>query len=169
MGCNFGNNAYIATGAVVRGDVTLGDDVGIWYNAVLRADMNSITVGNRSNIQDNCVVHPGGRAPVVIGNNVTIGHAAIIHGATIGDNTLIGMGSIIMNGAKIGSHCLIGAGSLVTSGTVIPDGSVAFGRPARVVRPCTETEIRNLGGAADFYVRNREKFADDNTLVPSDE
>lgn len=168
MGCKFGKNVYIATGAVVRGDVTLGDDVGIWYNAVLRSDLNTITVGNRSNIQDNCVVHPGGNAPVVIGNCVTVGHAAIVHGATIGDNSLIGMGSIIMNGAKIGSHCMIGAGSLVTSGTVIPDGSVAFGRPAQVVRPVTEKEWGNLEKAADFYVRNRERFPDDNTFFPAD-
>lgn len=166
MSLDFGKNVFIATGAAVRGDVTLGDDVGIWYNAVLRADLNTITVGNRSNIQDNCVVHPGGSAPVVIGNNVTVGHAAIVHGAVIGDNTLIGMGSIIMNGAKIGANCLIGAGSLVLSGTVIPDGFVAFGRPAQVVRPCTETEISNLSRASDFYVQNRENFPDDNSFVP---
>ena len=168
MSFSFGKNAYIAAGAVVRGNVTLGDDVGIWYNAVLRADLNTITVGDRSNIQDNCVVHPGGNAPVVIGNNVTVGHAAIIHGCTIGDNTMIGMGSIIMNGAVIGEHCLIGAGSLVTTGTVIPEGSVAFGRPARVIRPVTEKEWNMLPRAAEFYVRNRERFADDNTVLPDD-
>ncbi len=142
-------------GAVVMGDVQIGEDCGIWPNAVLRGDIGSIRVGRGSNIQDGCVCHtdlPGTSGGTLeIGEDVTVGHLCILHGCHIGDGTLVGMGSIVMNGAKVGRHCLVGAGSLVTENTVIPDGHLAFGRPARVQRPLTEEEkALNLRRAENY-------------------
>lgn len=144
---------YKGEGAVIIGDVTLGDGVSIWPNAVLRGDQNSITVGDKTNIQDNCTLHEGLDYPLTIGEGVTIGHNAIVHGCTIGDYTLIGMGSIIMNGAKIGKNCLIGAGALVTQNTVIPDGSLAFGNPAKVIRPLKQEELEENKASAERYLK----------------
>src|SRR5687768_221603 len=117
-----GQGVYIADGAAVVGDVTLGDYTSIWYNAVLRGDINRIVVGHHSNIQDNAVLHLEKDIPCVVGNYVTVGHLAIVHACTVGDETLIGMGATILDGAKIGNQCLIGAKSLVTKGKEIPDG-----------------------------------------------
>ncbi len=158
---NIDPSAVMLRGSVVVGDVTLGKDVGIWYNAVLRGDHSTITVGDRTNIQDNCVVHVGLDAPAHIGSGVTIGHAAIIHGCTIGDNTLIGMGAIVMDNAIVGKNCIIGAGALVTQGAVIPDGSMAFGSPAKVYRTLTESEIESNRFNADVYVTDIKKAAED--------
>ena len=144
---------YKGEGAVIIGDVTLGDGVSIWPNAVLRGDQNSITVGDKTNIQDNCTLHEGLDYPLTIGEGVTIGHNAIVHGCTIGDYTLIGMGSIIMNGAKIGKNCLIGAGALVTQNTVIPDGSLAFGNPAKVIRSLKQEELEENKASAERYLK----------------
>ena len=132
---------FVAANATVLGDVTLGRGVNIWYGAVLRADEGALILGENSNVQDNAVLHcdPGGQ--VVLGKNVTVGHGAILHGCTVGDETLIGMGAIVLNGARIGSHCLIGAGALVTQSTVIPDGMMALGSPARVKSPLRETAL----------------------------
>lgn len=152
-------SAFVAEGAIVRGDVTLEQDVSIWYNAVLRADCDRIVVGAGTNIQDGCVVHEDYGKPVVIGRDVTIGHGAIIHGCTVGDGTLIGMGAIVLNGAKIGSGCIIGAGALVTQGTIIPDGSLAFGSPARVVRPLTDEERERNIQSARRYVEEARRAA----------
>ena len=116
---------FQAAGSVITGDVTIGRDCGVWYNAVIRGDEVDIHIGDRTNIQDNAVVHGDPGNPVHIGSGVTIGHGAIVHGCSIGDNSLIGMGAIILNGARIGRDCIIGAGALVTQGTEIPDGSVA--------------------------------------------
>ena len=121
------DTAFIAPGAVVLGDVTIGENSGIWYNAVVRGDRDSIVIGRESNIQDNAVVHLGSGYPVEIGDHVTIGHGAIIHGCKIGDNTMIGMGAILMNGCKIGKNCIIGAGALVTQNVEIPDNSLVIG------------------------------------------
>ena len=129
---NIQGNAWVAPGACVVGNVTLGDESSVWYNAVIRGDMAPIVVGCGSNVQDGTVVHADAGFPCEIGNGTSIGHNAIIHGCTIGHNTVIGMGAIVMNGAKIGSDCIIGAGSLVTQGTFIPDGMLAFGSPAKV-------------------------------------
>ena len=123
---------FQAAGSVITGDVTIGRDCGVWYNAVIRGDEVDIHIGDRTNIQDNAVVHGDPGNPVWIGSGVTIGHGAIVHGCSIGDNSLIGMGAILLNGARIGRDCIIGAGALVTQGTEIPDGSVAFGNPARI-------------------------------------
>lgn len=145
---------FIAPGAVVIGDVTIGENVGIWYNATIRGDSSSIHIGKNSNIQDNCVLHTDRYHSVKIGENVTVGHGAIIHGCTIGDNSMIGMGSIIMNGASIGRNCIIGAGSLVTENTDIPDNSVAFGNPAKIRRPITKEEL-------DHNLKNAELYAEE--------
>ena len=146
-------DVFLAEGAVVVGDVTLGSRSSVWHNAVLRGDCAPITLGAGSNVQDCAVLHGADGFPVVVGDGVTIGHGAIVHGCTVGDNTLVGMGAIVLNGACIGSDCIIGAGALVTQGTVIPDGSVAYGTPARVVRPATEEDCAANRENAREYVR----------------
>ena len=123
-------SAFVADNATVRGSVTLGANSSVFFGAVLRGDRAPITIGAGTNIQDNCVVHVDYDHPVTVGENVTVGHGAILHGCTVGDNTLIGMGAIVLNGAKVGSNCLIGAGALVPQNVEIPDGSLAFGSPA---------------------------------------
>lgn len=149
-------SALLAPDAVVCGDVTIGENCSLWFHAVLRAESAAIRMGDGSNIQDNCVVHVDPGYGVDIGTHVTIGHGAILHGCTVGEGTLIGMGSTILNGARIGKGCLIGAGSLVTQNAVIPDGMLAFGRPARVVRPLTEEEkAQNLQSALDYVEEAR--------------
>lgn len=151
-------NVVLLPGAMVSGDVTLGKDCSIWYNAVLRGDAEPICVGARTNIQDNCVLHTSRGLPLTVGSGVTVGHAAILHSCTIGDNTLIGMGSIVLDGATVGRDCVIGAGSLVTGGTVIPEGSMAFGRPARVVRPLRPEEIEKNRFMAEEYSKRKELY-----------
>lgn len=146
------NSPYIAPGAIVLGDVTLGEDVGIWYHATVRGDRAPIVIGNRSNVQDNAVVHVDAKYPVTIGENVTIGHSAVIHGCEIGDNSLIGMGAIVMNGARIGKNCIVGAGALVTQNTVVPDNSLILGNPAKVKRQVTQEEIAASLHNAEVYV-----------------
>jgi len=149
-----GQGVYLARTAVVVGDVTLGDHSSVWYHAVLRGDINFIRVGHHSNIQDNAVVHLADDYPAIIGNYVTVGHSAIIHACTVGDETLIGMGATVLDGAEIGEQCLIGAHSLVTPGTRIPAGSLVMGSPARVKRPLTPEERAGLKHWADKYVTN---------------
>jgi len=134
--------AVIAAGAVVLGEVTVGAQTGIWYNAVVRGDRAPVVIGSYSNVQDNAVIHVGTGFPVQIGDYVTIGHGAIVHGCQIGDNSLIGMGAILMNGAVIGKNCVIGAGALVTQGMQIPDNSLVIGNPGKVKRQVTEEEIQ---------------------------
>ena len=136
-----GKNVYIAEGAVVRGDVTIGDESSVWFNAVIRADREPVVIGRGTNIQDNSVVHVETGAGVVIGNHVTVGHNAVVHGCTIGDNSLIGMNAVIMNNAVIGKNCIVGACALVTQNAVIPDGSLVMGCPAAVTRTLTPEEI----------------------------
>lgn len=151
---------YIAEGAIVKGNVKLGKDVGVWYHATIRGDSNSITIGDETNIQDNVVVHTENTHPVTIGNGVTIGHSAVVHGCTIGDNSLIGMGAIILNGAVIGKDCIIGAGALVTQNTHILDGSLAFGNPAKVIRQVTEEEkAANRANALKYVKEAKEDLA----------
>ena len=146
------SSAKIAKGAVIEGDVTIGENCSVYYNAVIRGDASSITIGSGTNVQDCCVIHCDTNAPATIGNNVTIGHGAIVHGCTIGDSCLIGMGSIILNNAKIGKNCLIAAGALVTQNTVIPDGSLVMGMPAKVKRALTQEEIEHIKSSADIYL-----------------
>ena len=139
---------YMAPGAYAVGDVALGENVNIWYGAVLRGDTGKITVGAGSNIQDNCVLHE----ETAVGADCTVGHGAILHGCTVGDRCLIGMGAIVLNGAKLGAECMVGAGALVTGKTDAPDGSLLLGSPAKVVRPLTEEERQNLLEDAKVYV-----------------
>lgn len=149
-----GQGVFIARGATVVGDVTLGDRVSVWYGAVLRGDINRIVVGAGSNIQDNAVVHLADDFGALIGRDVTVGHAAIVHACTIGDECLIGMGATVLDGAEIGEQCIIGAGALVTQRTRIPPGSMVLGTPARVVRPLTEEERKGLRYWAQKYAAN---------------
>ena len=144
-------SAFVAPGAVVRGEVHLAENSSVFYNAVLRGDRAPISIGEGTNIQDNCVVHVEYDLPVTVGKNVTVGHGAILHGCTVGDETLIGMGAIVLNGAQIGKGCLIGAGALVTQNAVIPDGCMAVGSPARVKRPLTPEEMDGLRQSAADY------------------
>ena len=150
--------AFIADGAKIIKDVVLEKNSSVWFNSVLRGDGGQIIVGENSNIQDGCVVHAEEDTPTILERNVTVGHMALLHGCRIGDNSLIGMGSIVMNGAVIGRDCIIGAGSLITFGTVIPDGSLAYGRPAKVVRKLTEQEIRDIGKDVRFYLQESAKY-----------
>ncbi|MBY3987834.1 gamma carbonic anhydrase family protein [Rhodococcus fascians] len=147
-------DAWIAPGAVVVGDVTIGAESSIWYNAVLRGDNTSIVVGSRTNIQDGCVVHADEGSPAILGNSVTVGHNTTLHGCTIADNTLVGMGSTIMNGADIGADCIIGAGTLVPQGMSVPDRSLVVGAPAKISRTLSDDEFEHLAGSADDYVAN---------------
>ena len=151
---SLGSGVYIARGAVVVGAVTLGDHSSVWYNAVLRGDINEIVVGHHTNIQDNAVLHLEDNLPCRVGNYVTIGHLAIVHACTVGDETLIGMGSVILDGVRIGRQCLIGAKALVTQRTEIPDGSLVLGSPAKVLRALTEEERQRLKSSAEKYAAN---------------
>ncbi|MCD7109911.1 gamma carbonic anhydrase family protein [Rhizobium sp. DKSPLA3] len=150
---------WIAPDAHVVGDVVLGEDVGIWFGAVLRGDNEPIRVGTGTNIQEGAVVHVDAGFPVSIGQGCTIGHRAIVHGCTIGENSLVGMGATILNGAVIGRNCLVGANALVTEGKVFPDNSLIVGAPARVLRTLDDTAIEGLRTSAEHYVRNWQTFA----------
>ena len=151
-------SAFIAPGCRIIGDVTIGPDVSIWYNCVLRADVSHIVVGARSNIQEGVVVHTDPGKPVIIGEGCTIGHGAIIHGCTIGNNSLIGMGATVLNGAVIGNNCLVGANALVTEGKVFPDNSLIVGSPAKAVRTLDAQAVEGLKRSAESYVRNWQRF-----------
>ena len=150
----YDESVLLAEGARVSGDVTLGHEVNIWYNAVLRGDDGAIVVGEGTNIQDCAVLH----AETTVGRGCTIGHGAIVHGCTVGDNTLVGMGAIILNGARIGSNCIVGAGALVTGKMDAPDGMMILGSPAKVVRPLTEAEIESNRASAQGYLEAARRY-----------
>lgn len=152
--------AFVAENATVRGDVTVGKGSSIFFGAVVRTELVPITIGEDTNIQDNCILHTDAGFPLSVGSGCTIGHGTILHGCTVGDNTLIGMGAIVLNGAVIGRDCIVGAGSLVPQGMVIPDGSMAFGSPARIRRPLTEEEIAYNRGTAALYCREAAEYAE---------
>lgn len=152
---------WVAPDAHVIGQVDLGDDVGIWFGAVLRGDNEPIVIGPQTNIQEGVMIHTDPGFPVTIGAGCTIGHHAIIHGCTIGENSLVGMGATILNGARIGKNCLIGANALVTENKEFPDNSLIVGSPARVVRTLDEAAAAGLGLSAQSYVRNWQRFARD--------
>lgn len=143
--------AFVASGARVIGDVTLAEDASVWYNAVVRGDSSSITLGAGSNLQDNVSVHVDAGHPVVIGRGVSVGHNAVVHGCSIGDGSLIGMGSVVLSGAQIGSGCLIAGGAVVLEGTVVPDGSLVAGVPGKVRRELTEDEKAGILRNAEIY------------------
>lgn len=150
--------AYVAPGAYVVGRVTLGERSSVWFGAVLRGDNDPIVIGAESNVQDGAMVHADPGVPTTIGQGVTIGHHAIIHGATVGDHSLIGMGATLLNKAVIGANCIVGAHALVTEGKIFPDGSLIVGSPARLVRPLTDAEIARLRLSAATYVANAERY-----------
>ncbi len=147
------DKAFIAEGVDIIGRVTIKDNANIWYQSVLRGDINDIVIGENTNIQDGSVVHISDNYPTIIGDNVTVGHKAIIHGCTIGNNTLVGMGAIVLDGAEIGEFTLLGAGSLVPPGKKIPSGVLAMGQPAKVIRELTDEEKENLTNSALKYVK----------------
>lgn len=151
-------DVFVAQGAVIRGNVTIGEHSSVWFNTVIRAEADTIVIGKNTNIQDNCVLHVDTDAPIRIGNQVTIGHGAVVHGCTIEDNTLIGMGAVILNHAVIGRNCIIGAGALITQNTVIPDNSLVVGNPGKVKRVLTSSEIDNITENAFYYVKEAEEY-----------
>ena len=155
---NLKEDIYISETSVIIGDVTLKRNTNVWFGAVLRGDVNSIIIGENTNIQENTIIHVEENEQVEIGNGCTIGHGAIIHGCTIGNNTLIGMGSIILNGAEIGNNTIVGAGSLVTQNKKFEDGVLILGNPARVVRNLTEEEIKTNNRSCIEYIELSKKI-----------
>ncbi|WP_109211170.1 MULTISPECIES: gamma carbonic anhydrase family protein [Microbacterium] len=152
--------SFVAAGARIVGGVTLGPGASVWYNAVLRADGDTITVGARSNLQDNVSVHVDAGKPVVIGEDVSVGHNAVVHGCTIGDGSLVGMGAVVLNGARIGSGCLVAGGAVVLEGSEIPDGSLVAGVPAKVRRELTPEEREGLLRNAEHYLAHIDEHMD---------
>lgn len=153
-----GKEVFIAANAEVFGQVELGENASVWFGAVLRGDSDLISIGDRTNIQDGCIVHVDPGVPVSIGRECVLGHAAIVHGCTIGDNTLIGMRATVMNRAVIGKHCIIGAHALVTEGKIIPDYSMVLGSPAKVVRQLSEAEVEGVKRNAAHYADLAKKY-----------
>ena len=151
-------SAFTAEGSKIIGNVTLCEDSSVWFNAVLRGDEAKITVGKGSNIQDNCTVHCDENYPVVIGENVTVGHNAVIHGCTIGDGSLIGMNATVLNGTKIGKNCLVGAGALVTENKEFPDNSLILGVPAKKVGDIDENAVAKIIANAEYYSKLAKKY-----------
>lgn len=153
-----GNEAWVAPNATVIGDVRLGDHASIWWNAVARGDNDTISIGAGSNIQDGSVLHADAGVPLSIGANVTVGHLVMLHGCSIGEQSLIGIKSVILNRAVIGRHCIIGANSLIPEGKVIPERSLVMGSPGKVVRQLTDEEVARLLLAAQGYVDNARRY-----------
>lgn len=148
---------FVAHNATVIGSVELGDNASVWYNAVLRADTDTITVGADTNIQDGAVLHVDSGVPLTLGRGVTVGHKAVVHGCSVGDFSLIGINAVVLNHARIGKYCIIGANALIPEGKEIPDGSLVVGSPGRVVRMLSDEEKKHLEGMAAHYVLNGER------------
>ncbi|MBI5777402.1 MAG: gamma carbonic anhydrase family protein [Nitrospirae bacterium] len=155
-------SVFIEETAVVIGDVVIGEDCSVWFNSVIRGDVNYIRIGDRTNVQDLCVLHvTHDTAPLVIGNDVTIGHNVVLHGCTIKDRVLIGMGTIIMDGAMIGEDCVVGAGALVTEGTIVPPKSLILGSPAKVKRTVSQQELAWIKESAQNYIEYAKQYLND--------
>ncbi|MBB4008008.1 gamma carbonic anhydrase family protein [Allorhizobium taibaishanense] len=152
---------WVAPDASVIGAVIIGEDVGIWFGAVLRGDNEPITLGAGTNVQEGTIIHTDMGFPTTVGEGCTIGHRAILHGCTIGDNSLIGMGATVLNGAKIGKNCLVGANALVTEGKEFPDNSLIVGAPARAIRTLDDKAVEGLKASARNYIANWQRFARD--------
>jgi carbonic anhydrase/acetyltransferase-like protein (isoleucine patch superfamily) len=152
------DSAWVADSAEVMGDVVLGEEVSLWFGVVARGDTAAIRIGAQTNVQDLSVLHADVGMPLTIGSGVTVGHKAMLHGCTVGDDSLIGIGAVVLNGAKIGKGCLVGAGSLVTEGKEFPDGSMIMGTPAKVVRQLTPEQLQGLRDSARHYVANAQRF-----------
>jgi len=151
-------SAWVADSAQVIGDVTLAEDVSIWFGSVLRGDTSNLQIGAGTNIQDGSVLHADPGKPLVVGERVTVGHQVMLHGCTIGDESLIGIGAVVLNGAKIGRNCLVGAGALVTEGKEFPDGSMIIGSPAKAVRELSAQQIEGLRQSAQHYIDNARRY-----------
>lgn len=160
-------SVYLAPGAVVVGDVTISAECSVWFHASLRADVEAIWIGARTNIQEGAIFHADPGFPVMVGSGVTIGHGAIVHGARIGNNSVIGMRAVLLNGAVIGEDSLVGAAALVTEGKVFPPGSLILGSPARVVRSLTPEEIERNRHAAEIYIQRAQAFRQAGAATPS--
>ena len=156
-----GERVFLAEGACLVGNVSVGDDSSVFYNAVLRADLAEIKIGKRTNIQDNVCIHVSTGVGVNIGDEVTVGHGAVLHGCTIEDNVLIGMGAILMDGSHIKKNCIIGAGALVTHGKEFPEGSLVMGAPAHVVRTLTTDELKNVKIGVEHYLDAKDELLKD--------
>lgn len=154
-----GAGAWVADSAEVIGAVELGENASIWFGAVVRGDTDTIRIGRNSNVQDLSVLHADAGKPLQIGDNVTIGHQVMVHGCTIGDNSLVGIGAVVLNGARIGRNCIVGAGSVVTENKEFPDNSLIIGSPAKVVRTLDDAAARKLTESAQHYVANARRFA----------
>ncbi|WP_062015724.1 gamma carbonic anhydrase family protein [Aureimonas sp. AU4] len=151
---------FIAPGAHVVGAVTLGAGTSVWFGAVIRGDNEPVRIGAGTNVQDGAVLHSDPGSPLAIGRNCTIGHRAVVHGCTVGDNTLIGMGAVVLNGARIGHNSLVGAGALVTENKAFPDNSLIVGSPAKAIRTLDEATVEGLARSAETYRRNARRFRD---------
>ena len=154
-----GGGHFVADNAALIGSVRLGDKSSVWFNCVLRGDNDWLIVGERSNIQDGSVLHTDPGLELVVGSGVTVGHMVMLHGCSIGDDSLVGIGSTVLNGARIGKHCIVGANSLVTENKEFPDGSLILGSPAKVVRELNDEELAHIRWSADIYVRNAARFS----------
>ena len=152
------SSAWVAESAQVVGNVHLGDNTSVWFNVVMRGDNEELRVGRGSNIQDGSVVHSDPGYPVTLGDNVTIGHKVMLHGCSVGDGSLVGIGAVVLNGARIGKNCLVGAGSLVTEGKEFPDGSLIVGSPAKAVRQLSPEQLESLKAIPQGYVNNARRY-----------
>ena len=155
---SLGAGAWVAESAAVIGGVTLGENASVWFGAVLRGDNELIVVGKNTNIQDMSMLHSDLGCPLTLGDNVTVGHQVSLHGCTVGDNSLIGIGAVVLNRAKIGKNSIVGAGSVVTEGKEFPDNSLIIGSPAKVVRTLDEAAVAKLQASAQMYVHNAQRF-----------
>lgn len=151
-------SCFIADSADVIGSVVMQENASIWFNCVVRADNETITIGQNSNVQDGSVLHVDPGYPLTIAQGVTVGHKVMLHGCTIGENTLIGINAVVLNGAQIGDNCIIGANALLTENTVVPDGSMVLGSPGKVVKELDENTINMLKQGAEYYVANSQKY-----------
>ena len=154
-----GTGAWVADSAEVIGNVKLGENASIWFGAVLRGDNETMTIGRNSNVQDMSMLHSDPGSPLTIGENVTIGHQVMLHGCTIGDNSLIGIQAVVLNNAKIGRNSIVGAGSVVTEGKEFPDNSLIFGSPAKVMRTISDEDAARLRHGSEHYVNNAVRYA----------
>lgn len=158
---NIKDSIVICPGAQVFGNVELGENVSIWHGAVIRGDTDSITIGDNSNVQDNCVVHCTEGFPVVVGKNVSVGHGAVIHGCKLDDNVLIGMNATVLNGAHIGKNSIVGAGAVVSEGKEFPEGSLILGVPAKAVKEISDEQIKLIQNNADNYVKLSKQYKEE--------